>query len=132
MITTPYHANIEKLTIDNPNFRKVIYTGNHCQLVLMSLLPSEEIGLETHPKNDQFFRFEKGQGKAIVSGQEFELSDGTALIVPAGVEHNIVNTGPEPLRFYTLYSPAHHIDGRVHVTKFEAEKDVEDEEFGNK
>lgn len=130
MIKEPYHGNIEDLTKNNANFRQVIYTGNHCQVVLMSLLPGEDIGLETHDKNDQFFRFEEGSGKAIVAGKEYELADGTALVVPSGTEHNIVNTGDKPLRFYTIYSPAHHIDGRIHVTKFEAEKDVEDEEYG--
>lgn len=126
----PYCADIEKLTLDNDYFRQVLYTAPHSQLVLMSLLPGEEIGTETHHEVDQFFRFEKGQGKAIIDGKEYELSDGIALIVPAGSEHNVINTGSEPLKLYTVYSPANHIDGRVHRTKEEAMADLEDEKVG--
>lgn len=128
--TNPYIANIEKLTMENTDFRCVLYTAPHSQLVLMSLLPGEEIGAEVHKHVDQFFRFEKGQGKSIINGQEYLVSDGTALIVPAGLEHNIINTGSEPLKLYTVYSPANHIEGRVHKTKEDALKDVEDEKFG--
>ena len=126
----PYLSNIEKLTLQNSDFRQVIYTAPHCQIVLMSLIPGEEIGLETHPKNDQFFRFEQGTGKAIVSGMEYILAEGIALLVPAGSEHNIINTGTTDLKFYTIYSPAHHIDGRIHHTKADALADKEDEKFG--
>lgn len=126
----PYHSNIEEATLANENFRTVVYTAPHCQIVLMCLQSGEEIGLETHPKNDQFFRFEKGSGKAVVGGQEYAIKNGTALLVPAGTEHNIVNTGPEKMKMYTIYAPAHHIDGRVHQTKEEAVVDVEDEKFG--
>ena len=114
-------ANIEKDTLENSNFRKVLYTGKHSQLVLMSLKPNEEIGMEVHPDNDQFFRFEKGQGKCIIDGNEYELSDGVAVVVPAGAQHNIINTSDsEDLKLYTIYSPAHHKDGIVRATKEEA------------
>lgn len=113
--------NIEKNTLENSNFRKVLYTGKNSQLVLMSLKPNEEIGMEVHPDNDQFFRFEKGQGKCIIDGNEYELSDGVAVVVPAGAQHNIINTSDsEDLKLYTIYSPAHHKDGIVRVTKEEA------------
>jgi len=117
-----YVSNIEKETIDNPNFRKVLYTGKHCQLVLMNLKPKEEIGMEVHTDNDQFFRFEKGQGKCIIDGNEYNLRDGVAVIVPAGAQHNIINTSDsEELKLYTIYSPAHHQDGVIRNTKVEAE-----------
>ena len=117
-----YFANIEKDTLENGNFRKVLYTSKHSQLVLMSLKPKEEIGMEVHKDNDQFFRFEKGLGKCFIDGNEYELSDGVAVVVPAGAEHNIINTSDtEDLKLYTIYSPAHHKDGIVRVTKEEAE-----------
>ncbi len=117
-----FSANIEKNTLENENFRKVLYTGKHCQLVLMSLKPKEEIGMEVHKDNDQFFRFEKGQGKCIIDGNEYELKDGSAIIVPAGARHNIINTSAtESLKLYTIYSPAHHKDGIVRATKAQAE-----------
>lgn len=126
-------SNIEKDTLDNENFRKVIYTAKHCQLVLMSLAPNEEIGMEVHPDNDQFFRFEKGQGKVIIDGNEYAVKDGTAVIVPAGAQHNVINTSAtERLNMYTIYSPAHHIDGVVRATKAEAEDPANDEEFDGK
>lgn len=119
-----YNANIEKDAIENTNFRKVLYTGKHSQLVLMSLKPNEEIGMEVHTDNDQFFRFEKGQGKCIINGNEYELKDGSVIVVPAGAEHNVINTsGTEDLKLYTIYSPAHHKDGVVRATKAEAEVD---------
>lgn len=126
----PYIVNIEKLAAENVDFRRVLYTGPHSQLVLMSLLPGEEIGAETHTV-DQFFRFEKGSGSAIVDGTEYPVTDGTALLVPAGLEHNIRNTGPDALKLYTVYAPANHIHGRVHPTKADAERDVVDEEYGH-
>ncbi len=117
-----YFTNIEKDTLENGNFRKVLYTGKHSQLVLMSLKPKEEIGMETHTDNDQFFRFEKGQGKCVIDGNEYALSDGAVIIVPAGAEHNIINTSDtDDLKLYTIYSPAHHKDGIVRATKEEAE-----------
>ncbi len=113
-----YVDNIEKLTLENENFRKVLYTGKHSQLVLMSLKPNEDIGLEVHPNVDQFFRIEKGQGKVIIDGIEHEISDGSAVIVPSGSEHNVINTSAtESLKLYTIYSPANHKDGTIHETK---------------
>lgn len=117
-----FNANIEKETLENENFRKVLYTGKHSQLVLMSLKPKEEIGMEVHADNDQFFRFEKGRGKCIIGGNEYEVGDGSAIVVPAGAQHNIINISEtESLKLYTIYSPAHHQDGIVRVTKAEAE-----------
>ena len=116
-----YRTNIETETVQNNNFRKVLYTGEYSQLVLMSLKPLEEIGLEIHEDNDQFFRFEAGQGKCIIDDNEYELSDGVAVVVPAGAEHNIINTSnTEDLKLYTIYSPPNHPDGTVHKTKQEA------------
>jgi len=117
-------SNIEKETLENENFRKVLYTGKHSQLVLMSLVPNEEIGMEVHTDNDQFFRFEKGQGKVIIDGNEYEVKDGAAVVVPAGAQHNVINvSATESLKLYTIYSPAHHQDGIVRKTKAEAEAD---------
>ena len=117
-----FNANIEKDTLENNNFRKALYTGKHSQLVLMSLRPGEEIGTEVHPDNDQFFRFEKGQGKCVIDGNEYEVADGSAIVVPAGAQHNIVNVSDtDELKLYTIYSPAHHKDGIIRVTKEEAE-----------
>jgi len=117
-----YTTNIEKATQDNSNFRQVLYTAKHSQLVLMSLSPNQEIGMEVHPDNDQFFRFEKGKGKCIIDGNEYEVSDGSAVVVPAGAQHNIINVSDsEELKLYTIYSPAHHQDGIVRATKEEAE-----------
>ncbi|PIZ76681.1 cupin domain-containing protein [Candidatus Peregrinibacteria bacterium CG_4_10_14_0_2_um_filter_38_24] len=121
-----YKGAIEQLTVENDNFRKVLYTGKHSQLVAMSLKPNEDIGMEVHEENDQFFRFEKGIGKVIIDGNEYEVADGDAVIVPSGAQHNVINTsGSDALKLYTLYSPAHHRDGIVHATKEEAEKDDE-------
>ncbi|MDD5626059.1 MAG: cupin domain-containing protein [Patescibacteria group bacterium] len=126
-----FNANIEKDTLENKNFRKVLYTGKHSQLVLMSLLPKEEIGMEVHNDNDQFFRFEAGQGKVIIDGNEYEVGNGTAIVVPAGAEHNVVNISDvEDLKLYTIYSPAHHKDGIIRATKKEAE--TNGEEFDGK
>lgn len=122
-----YNANIEQLTRENNNFRQVLYTGKHCQLVLMSLLPNEEIGMEVHEENDQFFRFEQGVGKVLIDGNECEVGDGDVIIVPAGAEHNVINTSSEEsLKLYTIYSPAHHRDGIVRATKAEAESNEEE------
>jgi mannose-6-phosphate isomerase-like protein (cupin superfamily) len=116
-----YITNIEKGTLENDNFRQVLYTGKHSQLVLMSLKPKEEIGMEVHLDNDQFFRFEKGLGKVIIDGNEYEVKDGFAVIVPAGAQHNVINTSEtEALKLYTIYSPAHHKDSIVRATKEEA------------
>jgi mannose-6-phosphate isomerase-like protein (cupin superfamily) len=116
-----FTTNIESDTINNTNFRQVLYTGKHSQLVLMSLMPTEEIGMEVHPDNDQFFRFESGEGKCIIDGNEYPVQDGDAVIVPAGAMHNIINTSAtKSLKLYTLYSPAHHKDGIIRQTKAEA------------
>jgi len=113
--------NIEEATINNDNFREVLYTGKHSQLVLMSLAPNEEIGMEIHADNDQFFRFEKGEGKVLIDGNEYVVGDGFAVVVPAGAEHNVINTSStENLKLYTIYSPAHHKDGIVRKTREEA------------
>lgn len=110
--------NIEKQTLENTNFRKVIATNGYSQLVLMSLLPMEDIGMETHPNVDQFFRVERGMGKAVLNGTEYEFSDGFAIVIPAGTEHNIINTSEtDKLKLYTIYSPANHPDGIIHTTK---------------
>ena len=119
-----FNANIEKETLENSNFRKVLYTAKHSQLVLMSLKPLEEIGMEVHTDNDQFFRFEKGQGKCIIDGNEYAVTDGSAIVVPAGAQHNVINISEtDDLKLYTIYSPAHHKDGIVRATKAEAEAD---------
>jgi len=119
-----YKDNIEKLTIGNNDFRHVLYTGKHSQLVLMSLKPNEEIGMEVHADNDQFFRFESGEGKVIIDGNEYNVGDGDAVVVPAGAKHNVVNvSGAKALKLYTIYSPAHHQDGVARATKIEAETD---------
>lgn len=124
MFMKGYVNNIEKLSLENNNFRNVLYTSKNGQLVLMSLLPHEEIGEEIHDV-DQFFRIEKGLGMAILDGVSHDITDGSAIIVPAGVKHNIVNTGAEEMKLYTLYMPPHHRDGVVHKTKAEAEADSE-------
>jgi|GEM_PF-81644 len=117
-----FETDIEKITLENEKYRKVLYTGEHSQLVLMSLRPNEEIGMEVHEDTDQFFRFEKGQGKCIIDGNEYEVRDGSAIVVPAGARHNVVNTSQhESLKLYTIYSPPHHKDGIVRDTKEEAD-----------
>lgn len=114
-------SNIEKLTLDNNNFRKVLYTSKYSQLVLMCLQPNEEIGMEVHQDNDQFFRFENGSGKVIIDGNEYEVKDGSAVVVPAGAQHNVINiSASQQLKLYTIYSPAHHKDGIIRATKKEA------------
>ena len=121
--------NIEALAVENTSFRRVLYTAKHCQLVVMSLKPREEIGSEVHTL-DQFFRVEEGSGEAILDGQRTQISAGTGIIVPAGAKHNIVNTGSVPLKLYTLYAPPNHRDGVIHRTREDAEKD--DEQFDGK
>lgn len=123
-----YHDNIEEATLRNETFRTVLYTSGKSQLVVMSLKPNEDIGMETHPDNDQFFRFEAGEGKVIINDTEYLVKDGHAVVIPAGARHNVINTSPDQsLKMYTIYSPAHHEDGTVHLTKVDAEHD--DEEF---
>lgn len=123
-----YYGEIEKLTVANENFRQVLYTGKHSQLVLMNLRPGEEIGSEVHTENDQFFRFEQGNGKVVIDGNEYDVKDGDAIVVPSGAEHNVINSSTvESLKLYTIYSPAHHQDGIIRATKEEAE--AQDAEF---
>ena len=120
-----FTTNIETAVRTNTNYRKVLYTGKHTQLVLMSLRPNEEIGMEVHRDNDQFFRFETGQGKCIIDGNEYLVKDGDVVIVPSGAKHNIINvSGSAELKLYTLYSPPHHKDGIVRATKAEADKNA--------
>ena len=126
-----HSVNIEKDTISNDNFRKVLYTGKKLQLVLMSLKAGEDIGEEVHPAVDQFFRIEKGIGEAVINGNKHSLSDGTSLIVPAGSKHNLTNTGKSELKLYSIYSPPNHKDGTIHKTKEKAVED-EDEHFDGK
>lgn len=119
-----YYGNIEKLTLNNTNFREVLYTAAHCQLVLMALKPGEEIGSEVHEDGDQFFRFEDGEGTVVIDGTSYMVGDGDTAIVPAGATHNVINTSSDkPLKLYTIYAPPHHQDGVVRATKAEAEAD---------
>jgi mannose-6-phosphate isomerase-like protein (cupin superfamily) len=125
---TGYVGNIEEKTLQNENFREVLFTGKYCQLVVMSLKPGEEIGMEVHPNVDQFFRIDAGEGKVIMNGEESKVKDGFAFVVPAGTEHNVVNTSSESLlKLYTVYSPPNHPDGTIHKTKQEADKAEEEE-----
>lgn len=124
--------DIEELTEENDAFRKVLYTGEYLQLVLMTLQPGEEIGEEVHPDRDQFFRIEEGEGVVDIDGNANEVEDDIAVIVPAGAKHNVRNTGDEPLRFYTLYGPPEHKDGIVHATKAQADERHEAEEWDGK
>jgi mannose-6-phosphate isomerase-like protein (cupin superfamily) len=117
-----YSINIEQTTLAGNNFREVLYTTQRSQLVIMTLQPGEEIGLEKHEGHDQFIRVEAGQGVAILDGEQHKLEDGVAVVIPAGTEHNVINTsGSEPMRLYTLYTPPEHPDGIVHATKAEAD-----------
>lgn len=121
---TGFVQDIESLAISNKQFRKVLYTAQHCQLVVMALNPKEEIGMEVH-KLDQFFRVEEGSGEAVLDGVRTAIRTGFAVIVPAGTNHNIINTGNVPLKLYTLYAPPNHRDGVVHSTRADAEADHE-------
>lgn len=122
-----YFGQIESLTKGNTNFRQVLYTAEHLQLVLMCLAPGEEIGEETHAENDQFFRFEGGEGKVVVNETTYAVTDGDAVIIPAGARHNVINTSDtESLTLYTIYAPSHHRDGVLRATKEAAEADAPD------
>lgn len=118
-------GDIEGLTKENTNFRRVLYTGKNLQLVLMTLQPGEEIGEEVHDDRDQFFRFEKGHGEVVIDDHRSSIKDDDAVLVPAGARHNVINTGTKPLQFYTVYGPPEHKDGVLHRTKAEAEADHE-------
>ena len=117
---TGYVTNIERETLKNEDYRRVLFTGPNTQLVLMTLRPGEDIGLETHYEHDQFIRVEAGEAIALLDGVEYPLNDGSAVVIPAGVEHNVRNVADEPLRLYTLYSPPEHPVGTVQHTKLEA------------
>lgn len=124
---TGYVGNIEDLTIENSTFRTVLFTSKNQQLVVMSLLPNEDIGEEVHAAVDQFLRIESGSGKVVMNGEETELEAGSAIIVPAGTKHNIINTSATmPMKLYTVYSPPNHPDRKVHKTKAEALTDEND------
>jgi len=116
--------NIEEISVSNEDFRQVLYTAKNCQLVIMALKPGEDIGMEVH-KLDQFFRVEEGNGAAVLDGVRTEIGAGFAVLVPAGTNHNIINTGTDPLKLYTLYAPPNHRDGVVHHTRADAEADNE-------
>ena len=120
--TKGFIADIENQTEENRDFRRVLYTGPHMQLVLMSLAPGEELGEEVHQTTDQFFRVEEGKGEVVIDGRETRIESDIAIIVPAGTRHNVRNTSHKPLRFYTLYAPPEHPDGTVHRTKADAER----------
>lgn len=115
-----YADNIEEKTLENTDFRRVLFTGKNSQLVLMTLKPGEEIGSEVHEEHDQFFRIEAGEAKFVLDGEEILGGDGFAVVVPAGLKHNVINNGDDDLRLYTIYSPPEHPDGTVHHTKEEA------------
>lgn len=127
-----YCENIEAATLDNDDFRRVLYTGHNLQLVLMTLQPGEEIGSEVHEDRDQFFRIEEGEGMVDIDGAANAVSDDFAVIVPAGARHNVRNTGNKPLRLYTIYGPPEHLDGIVQATKAEADARHADEEWDGK
>jgi len=123
IIMKGFKSNIEKDALKNENFRKVLYSSKHLQVVLMSLKPGEDIGLETHVSTDQFFRFEGGKGKCIIDGNEYEVKNGDAIVVPAGAKHNVKNTDSvNELKMYTIYAPPQHKDGLINATKKDAEK----------
>jgi len=119
-----YVQDIESVATGNDDFRRVVYTARNCQLVVMALKPQEDIGAEVH-KLDQFFRVEHGHGEAVLDGVKTAIKAGYAVLVPAGARHNIINTGTEPLKLYTIYSPPNHRDGVVHHTRADAEADTE-------
>ncbi len=122
-----YLVEIEEKTLENNYFREVLFTSQHNQLVVMSLLPNEDIGEEVHEIVDQFIRIEEGEGKAVLNGEEHIIKAGSAIVIPAGIEHNIINTSSEiKLKLYTVYSPAHHKDKTIHKTKQEASEDTKD------
>ena len=118
-----YIVNIEKESLENNNFRKVLFTAPNSQLVVMSLAPKEDIGMEVHTDVDQFIRVESGVGKAILDGKETKLEDGSAVVIPARTQHNIINTSNKSMKLYTIYSPKEHPDGVIHPTKADALKD---------
>ena len=124
-----FNINIENETVENENYRKVLYTSKYSQLVVMSIKPGEEIGMEVHEDHDHFFRFEKGLGKVIINETSYQVKDGDCIIVPAGAKHNVINVSDsEVLKLYTIYSPPEHKDGTLHPTK----ADDKEEHFDGK
>lgn len=119
---TGYVINIEEKTLENNYFREVLFTTNKSQLVVMALKPGEDIGMEVHPEHDQFIRIEAGTGKAIMNGEEHEIKDGSAIVIPAGAQHNIINTSEIVMKLYTIYTPPEHKAGTIHKTKEEAKE----------
>jgi len=124
-----YHDDIEEQTTSNSDFRRVLYTGHHLQLVLMTLQPGDEIGAEVHEDRDQFFRFEEGRGQVDIDDNTYDVVDGSGVIVPAGARHNVRNTGDDPLKLYTLYGPPEHKDGVIQSTKADADARHSHEEW---
>ena len=127
-----FHDDVEKLTKANADFRHVLYTGEHLQLVLMTLPPGCDIGAEVHADRDQFFRFEAGSGKVDIDDNSYDVGDGSGIIVPAGARHNVRNTGDGPLKLYTIYGPPEHKDGIIQSTKAEADARHSQEEWDGK
>lgn len=127
-----YVDDIQRATLDNETFRTVLYTGEHLQLVVMTLKPGEEIGEEVHEDRDQFFRFEQGSGEVVIDGKANQVEDDFGVIVPAGARHNVRNTGSEPLKFYTLYGPPEHKDKVVHRDKTQAQADHDNDHWDGK
>jgi mannose-6-phosphate isomerase-like protein (cupin superfamily) len=123
--STGFHVDMEKVTVDNKSYRKILFTGKHLQLGLMSIEPGEDVGIETHPETDQFFRVDGGSGEASIGGKKYALKDGDAIIIPAGSEHNIT-AGEEGIKLYTIYAPPHHSDKVIHKSKEDAEADESD------
>lgn len=128
---TPYHIQIVEETLNNNEFRRVLYTGKQSQVVIMSIAPHSDIGIETHHNVEQVFCFVEGNGIALLNHVEYEVSSGDLIVVPKGVEHNFINTSDIPLKLYTIYTPPKHIDGRIHHTLRDALNDEEDEAFGD-
>jgi mannose-6-phosphate isomerase-like protein (cupin superfamily) len=126
---TGYVDDVQRATLDNETFRTVLYTGEHLQLVVMTLQPGEEIGEEVHEDRDQFFRFEEGAGEVLIDGKTHKVEDDFGVIVPAGARHNVRNTGAQPLKLYTIYGPPEHKDKVVHQTKAQAEADHDNDEW---
>jgi mannose-6-phosphate isomerase-like protein (cupin superfamily) len=124
-----YVDNIERATVENEDFRRVLYTGHNLQLVLMTLPPGCDIGEEVHEDRDQFFRIEQGQGEIRIDGVANRVEDDFAVIVPAGARHNVINTGDRPLRLYTIYAPPEHRDGVVHTSKEQADRDHDNDHW---
>ncbi len=119
---TGYIINIEEKSLQNNYFREVLFTTDKSQLVVMALKPGEEIGMEVHPEHDQFIRIESGKGKAVMNGEEHEISDGSAIVIPAGTQHNFINTSEVAMKLYTIYTPPEHKPGTIHKTKEEAKE----------